>query len=182
MADAGSASAQFNLGVMYANGTGVAQDYPAAAGWFRKAADQGNALAQNNLGVMYDKGQGVAQDYAAAVSWYRKQVAFDIAERWPSDVIPSEEIDAAMGEERPRGAAKRYMLERAGLIRLRTFKVQTPGVWRTKVTAYAVRNSAAWKSADITALRAEIARADSAAKEAALYGHMPTTAAAVDDG
>ena len=49
-----------------------------------------------------------------------------------------------------------------------------------KVTAYAVRNSAAWKGTDITALRAEIARADSAAKEAALYGHSPTSAAGED--
>ena len=72
MAEAGNAAAQYNLGVMYAKGQGVSQDYAAAAGWFRKAADQGYADAQNNLGVMYDNGTGVAQDYAAAVSWYRK--------------------------------------------------------------------------------------------------------------
>lgn len=106
-----------------------------------------------------------------------EQVAFDIAERWPVDVITSDEIDAAMGTERVHGAAKRYVLERAGLIRLRTWKEQAPLGWRTKVTAYAVRNSAAWKDADITALRTEIARADNAAKEAALFGRAPTTAA-----
>ena len=64
-ADQGDAAAQSNLGVMYANGQGVPQDYAEAVQWYRKAADQGDADAQNNLGVMYDKGQGVPQDYAA---------------------------------------------------------------------------------------------------------------------
>jgi clan AA aspartic protease (TIGR02281 family) len=64
--------AEYNLGVMYAKGQGVPQDYAQAATWFRKAADQGNALAQANLGMAYDKGQGVPQDYAQAVAWYRK--------------------------------------------------------------------------------------------------------------
>ena len=71
-ADQGDAGAQFNLGVMYAKGQGVAQDYAQAVAWFRKVADQGNAGAQFNLGFMYANGQGVAQDYAQAVSWYRK--------------------------------------------------------------------------------------------------------------
>lgn len=68
----GVAQAQFNLGVMYVNGQGVAQDNEEAVKWFRKAADQGHASAQNNLGFMYANGRGVAQDYAQAVYWYRK--------------------------------------------------------------------------------------------------------------
>ena len=80
MAEAGNAAAQNNLGVMYDNGTGVAQDYAAAVSWYRKAADQGYAAAQNNLGVMYDNGTGVAQDYAAAVSWYRKAADQGVAQ------------------------------------------------------------------------------------------------------
>ncbi|MEW6560686.1 MAG: tetratricopeptide repeat protein, partial [Pseudomonadota bacterium] len=60
-ADQGDADAQYNLGVMYANGQGVPQDYAQAASWFRKAADQGYAAAQNNLGIMYANGQGVPQ-------------------------------------------------------------------------------------------------------------------------
>jgi TPR repeat protein len=48
-ADHGDASAQHNLGVMYAQGQGVARDYAAAVKWYRKGADQGEALAQNNL-------------------------------------------------------------------------------------------------------------------------------------
>ena len=72
LAQQGNVSAQYNLGVMYTQGQGVAQDYAAAVSWYRKAADQGNAEAQNNLGAMYVNGQGVAKDLAAAISWYRK--------------------------------------------------------------------------------------------------------------
>ncbi|MSR43556.1 MAG: hypothetical protein EXS19_05920, partial [Pedosphaera sp.] len=37
----GDASAQYNLGVMYANGLGVPKDEVEAVKWYRKAADQG---------------------------------------------------------------------------------------------------------------------------------------------
>ena len=72
IADQGDAGAQYNLGLMYANGQGVPQDYAAAVNWYRKAAEQGDNGAQVNLGLMYDNGQGVQQDYATAMSWYRK--------------------------------------------------------------------------------------------------------------
>ena len=52
-ADAGEASAQFELGWMYANGQGVPQDDAEAITWYRRAAEQGNAVAQFNLGWMY---------------------------------------------------------------------------------------------------------------------------------
>ena len=67
----GDADAQFNLGVMYAEGYGVPQDYVEAGTWYRLAADQGDADAQFNLGVMYAEGYGVPQDAAEAVAWYR---------------------------------------------------------------------------------------------------------------
>jgi uncharacterized protein len=71
LAERGDASAQCNLGVMYEQGRGVAQNYREAMRWFRLAAIQGNASAQSNLGVMYYKGQGIAQDYGEAMKWYR---------------------------------------------------------------------------------------------------------------
>jgi TPR repeat protein len=70
LADQGDTKAQFNLGVMYANGLGVPQDYAEAVKWFRKAADQGDAKAQPNLGFMYDNGRGVPQDYTEAAKWW----------------------------------------------------------------------------------------------------------------
>ena len=51
-AEAGLAAAQYNLGVMCAEGRGVEQNNDAAKYWFRKAAELGNAMAQSNLDVM----------------------------------------------------------------------------------------------------------------------------------
>ena len=70
-AEQGDATAQFNLGNMYATGEGVPQDDPEAARWFRLAAEQGLASAQFNLGVMCANGEGVPKDNAEAVRWYR---------------------------------------------------------------------------------------------------------------
>ena len=72
LADRGDAAAQVSLGLMYANGQGVPQDYVTAAGWYRKAAEQGDATAQLSLGAMYADGRGVPQNNAAAAGWFRK--------------------------------------------------------------------------------------------------------------
>jgi len=66
------AAAQFNLGLMYANGDGVQQDDAKAVKWYRKSADKGVAAAQSNLGLMYKNGLGVKQDDVEAVRWYRQ--------------------------------------------------------------------------------------------------------------
>ena len=71
-AEQGDASGQAQLGYMYSNGFGVAQDYAEAVRWYRKSAEQGDAVGQVNLGYMYRYGYGVAQDYVEAVKWYRK--------------------------------------------------------------------------------------------------------------
>lgn len=72
LAEQGDATAQFSLGVHYANGYGVAKDDKEAVKWFRKAADQGNAKAQTGLGTCYWVGDGVAKDDKEAVTWYRR--------------------------------------------------------------------------------------------------------------
>ena len=41
--------AQFNLGAMYVEGSGVSQDDSEAARWFRRAAEQGHVDAQTRL-------------------------------------------------------------------------------------------------------------------------------------
>ena len=71
-AEQGDAVAQFNLGLKYDNGQGVAQDYTKAVYWYTKSAEQGIAQAQFNLGLMYYNGQGVSQDYAKAVELFTK--------------------------------------------------------------------------------------------------------------
>ena len=76
----GNARAQVNLGVRYAKGQGVPQDYVKARLWYEQAAAQGRAEAQFNLGQMYAEGQGVSQDYAKARQWYEQAAAQGRAE------------------------------------------------------------------------------------------------------
>src|SRR5437667_25640 len=66
------ASAQYNLGICYSDGQGVAKDDVEAVKWYRKAAEKDIAPAQSNLGTCYYDGQGVAKDYVEAMKWFRK--------------------------------------------------------------------------------------------------------------
>ena len=75
LAEQGMAIAQYNLGLMYANGDGVPQDYVLAVSWYRVAAAQGRAKAQSNLGLMYAHGYGVPQDYVLAYMWWNLAAA-----------------------------------------------------------------------------------------------------------
>ncbi|MCI0427175.1 MAG: sel1 repeat family protein [Nitrospiraceae bacterium] len=72
LAKQGHAVAQYNLGLLYANGQGVPKDDTQAQQWYEKAAVQGHANAQVNLGILYDYGRGVPQDFKMAVKWYRR--------------------------------------------------------------------------------------------------------------
>ncbi len=71
-AETGDVQAQFELGVCYSGGQGVARDNAETVKWFRKAAQQNYAPAQSFLGVCYLVGQGVAKDEVEAVKWFRK--------------------------------------------------------------------------------------------------------------
>ena len=72
LAEEGDARAQHYLGIMYANGEGVAQDDRQAAYWFQKSAGQGNSQSQYHLGILYANGAGVPEDDPQAVHWFRK--------------------------------------------------------------------------------------------------------------
>jgi len=71
----GNAMAQLKLGIMYADGKGVPQDYVTARGWYEKAAARGNAMAQYYLGRMYFNGESVPKDYTMAREWWEKAAA-----------------------------------------------------------------------------------------------------------
>ena len=71
-ADQNYAAAQLALGMLYADGEGVAKDDQQAVAWFRKAANQGYAPAQDRLGFIYQSGEGVSKDVQQAVAWFRK--------------------------------------------------------------------------------------------------------------
>lgn len=67
-AEAGDTAAMVNLGILYENGRGVAQDFAKAREWFQKAADAGNAEGMLNLGQLYQ----IFSDDTRASDWYRK--------------------------------------------------------------------------------------------------------------
>jgi TPR repeat protein len=79
LAGRGDADAQYNLGVMYNNGDGVAKNYTEALKWHRRAAAQGNGNAQFNLGLMCDHGRGMTQNYTEAAKWYHLAAARGVA-------------------------------------------------------------------------------------------------------
>mgnify|MGYP001184219924 CR=1 FL=1 len=53
LAEQGHATAQYNLGLMYADGEGVPQDYKEAVNWWKLAAEQRHEQAQFNLEMMH---------------------------------------------------------------------------------------------------------------------------------
>ncbi|HJY79401.1 MAG TPA: tetratricopeptide repeat protein [Burkholderiales bacterium] len=72
MAREGNTFAQYNVGVMYADGLGTEKNETEAVKWYRKAADQGHVNAQVNLGLAYDKGRGLEKDPKKAMEWYSR--------------------------------------------------------------------------------------------------------------
>ena len=70
LAEHGNIAAQFNMGVMYADGEGVPENDSEAVKWYRKAAEQGIARAQSKLGFMYGTGKGVPENSIRAYVWW----------------------------------------------------------------------------------------------------------------
>jgi ATP-dependent protease ClpP protease subunit len=75
LAEQGHAAAQFNIAVMYENGSGVAKDLAQAARWYLEAAKQGDTDSQYKMGMLYETGTGVTKDLAEARKWYDALIA-----------------------------------------------------------------------------------------------------------
>jgi len=71
-AASGNPAAQYEVGLRYARGGGVPQDYGQAAYWFELAGKQNLAIAQYRLATLFEKGRGTAQDMEQARSWYER--------------------------------------------------------------------------------------------------------------
>lgn len=71
LAEGGSAPAQFNIGLLYEQGKGVAADQGVAVEWFDRSAELGFARAQYRLADIYERGDGVEQDYVTALKWFQ---------------------------------------------------------------------------------------------------------------
>lgn len=101
-AEQGDASAQYNLGVCYANGKGVEQDKQEAVKWYRKAAEQGYAKSQCQLGFCYARGEGVAKDMNESLTWFHKAAeqgdgaaCYEIAEVYRKGLVGKADMNKA---------------------------------------------------------------------------------------
>jgi hypothetical protein len=94
LARAGEPSARHNLGVLFARGLGVNQDYIAAESLFQMAAEQGYPPSFYSLGIMYAQGEGVPPDLIEAYKWFTlaKRKLQETAGHWSARMISLEEI------------------------------------------------------------------------------------------
>jgi TPR repeat protein len=76
-AEQNHALAQFNLGIMHANGQGMPCDRTQSLAWMQRAADLGDAGAQYRLGITHQRAirdglpENAAQSRIAAYQWLR---------------------------------------------------------------------------------------------------------------
>ena len=76
LAKSGDAEAQYNVGIIYANGQGAKKDMAQAMQWYEKSAEQGNGAAAYNLGKIYQEmGVKDLHMYVKAKYWYEKAIA-----------------------------------------------------------------------------------------------------------
>ena len=68
----GLPEAQYEVGLMYANGIGTAQNIAQAVDWIKQAAKQGLASAQFLLATRYEAGVGVEPSAHQALVWFAK--------------------------------------------------------------------------------------------------------------
>lgn len=97
-AEQGDPSAQYNVGVLHAQGQGVKRNYAEAVKWYKLAANQGHMSARFNLGVMYGEGQGVPADFVEAFRWFN--LAATVNKRLTSEVKEASKRSSASGFSR----------------------------------------------------------------------------------
>lgn len=74
-AAANYAPAQYELGLLYGTGKGVAVSQEKAREWYEKSANGKYAPAQYNLALMYAKGEGIKKDQQIATRWMQESAS-----------------------------------------------------------------------------------------------------------
>lgn len=84
LAAAGDATAQYNLGVCYRDGLGVARNDAKKLAFWTRAAEAGNIVAAYNVAVCHELGDGIPAMPDAALMWYRRSACegFPAAVKW----------------------------------------------------------------------------------------------------
>ena len=76
-AEQGDAEAQYQLGLIYLEGSGVKKDLKVGAEWIQKAAAQGHSEALKKLSWCYLYGKGVKQNFTLALEISQKGYGTD---------------------------------------------------------------------------------------------------------
>jgi TPR repeat protein len=98
----GDPDAQYHLGRLYLDGTGMAKDPRRAARWLRLAATKGQYQAQAVFGAMLFKGDAVQRKAAYGLMWLTlARDSAGPAEAWIADLYDSA-FNLATNEERAR--------------------------------------------------------------------------------
>jgi TPR repeat protein len=111
-AQAGSASAFYDIGVHYKTGNGLPQSDANAFASFEKAAELGDPRGARSVAVMYMSGTGVAPDIAKFGSWM--QIAADRGDPLAQFLLASAMIGQGQRDEADRllqGAASQNLAE-----------------------------------------------------------------------
>lgn len=96
LARSGNADAEELIGVMYAMGLGVEQDYQRAFEWYLRASMKGHPGAQSGVGWYYEVGLGMPEpDLVRAYMWY----ALSAMGGDPDAAISQEEVIKKMTAE-----------------------------------------------------------------------------------
>jgi TPR repeat protein len=95
-ARSGNADAEELIGIMYAMGLGVEQDYQRAFDWYLRSAMKGHPGAQSGVGWYYELGLGMPEkDLVRAYMWYvLSAIGGD-----PDAAISQEEVVKKMTQE-----------------------------------------------------------------------------------
>ncbi len=106
----GDLRAQNNLGYLYENGLGIAQDYTQALQWYSRAAEGGLPDAQYNLATLYHYGRGVAQNHKAAFEWFSESAGAGFAD---AQYMMGESLRVGWGTEKDGVSALSWYLKAA---------------------------------------------------------------------
>lgn len=88
-----------------------------------------------------------------------ERILRQVAQSWPGDLIGMKDIHLHLGDERPKGTALRYTLERAGFVKVAEWQQRGQFPSPQRMTAYAIRNAEVWRAAGDGACRQEVERA-----------------------
>jgi len=83
----GDASAQDDVGTLYAEARGVKRDYRKAIFWLKKSAAQGNVLGACNLAIEITRGHDVRKNPVLALKWVLISHSLDHLKCFPNDFV-----------------------------------------------------------------------------------------------